>query len=97
MVEFRQKAESIMFHVRVQPRSSKSRVCGEYDGGVKVTLRAAPVDDAANRECCELMAKTLGVPPSRVSVVSGRTSRNKTLKVDGLSVHDATEALTPYL
>jgi uncharacterized protein (TIGR00251 family) len=97
MVEFRQKDNGVLFFVRVQPRSSKSRICGEYNGSIKINLRSAPVDDAANRECCELIAKTFCIPPSRVSVVSGRASRSKTLKIEGISPQDAETALASYL
>ena len=50
-----------------------------------VRLNAAPVDNAANAELIEVMAKTLGVPKRAVTITSGETSRRKTLKITGLS------------
>ena len=50
-----------------------------------VRLNAAPVDNAANAELIEVMAKTLGLPKRAVTITSGETSRRKTLKIAGLS------------
>jgi len=64
---------------------------------LRIRLKAAPVDDAANRECCRFVAGVLGIAPSRVSISSGGASRNKTLKVEGLSAEQVRELLDPLL
>lgn len=92
-MELSEKNGGVLFQVKAQPRSSKSRICGEHDGRLKVTLRAAPVDDAANRECCALFAKLFGVAPSRLSIVAGMGSRNKTVRVEGVSSEEAARIL----
>lgn len=70
--------------VRVQPRSSRNKL-QVSDGAVKVWLTASPTDGQANAALCELVADQVGVPKSSVSVIRGHTSRNKTLRIDGLS------------
>lgn len=92
-MELSEKDGGVFFQVKAQPRSSKSRICGEYDGRLKVTLKAAPVDDAANRECCALFAKLFGVAPSRLSIVAGMSSRNKTVRVEGISFEEVARIL----
>jgi len=92
-VRFSEKAGGVLFPVKVQPRSSRSLVCGVYDGGLKVALKAAPVDDAANRECCRLLSGLFGVPPSRTSIAAGKSSRNKTVRVEGITAADAARIL----
>ncbi len=92
-MELSEKDGGVLFQVKAQPRSSKSRICGEYDGRLKVTLKAAPVDDAANRECCALFAKLFGVAPSRFSIVAGMSSRNKTVRVEGISFEEVARIL----
>jgi uncharacterized protein len=89
MVELREKNGHAVFVVKAQPRSSKSRICGVYNGGLKVSLKAAPVDDAANRECCELFSKVFRIPPSRVHIIAGNTSRTKTVMLEGISSETA--------
>jgi len=96
-VELSEKNGAVLFQVKAQPRSSKSRITGAYDRGVKVTLKAAPVDDAANEECCALFAKVFGFPVSRLCIVSGRSSRNKTLRVEGASAEEVSRMLRPYV
>ncbi len=96
MIELREKNGCALFQVRAQPRSSKSRVCGPYNGGLKVTLKAAPVDDAANKECCELFSGIFRIPPSRVHIVAGQSSRTKTVMVEGVTPEAAAHILEPY-
>ena len=73
----------ITFAVRVVPRSSKSEIVGEHDGALKVKLASPPVDGAANDELVKLLAKSFGVPRSSVEIVSGHTSKTKTVRVRG--------------
>lgn len=96
MVEFREKNGNAVFVVKAQPRSSKSRICGAYNGGLKVTLKAAPVDDAANKECCELFSKVFSIPQSRIHIISGKTSRTKTVMLEGISSEAAAPVLQSY-
>ena len=96
MIELREKRGSVIFGVKAQPRSSKSRICGAYNGGLKVSLKAAPVDDAANEECCELFAKVFGVSQSRVHIVSGRSSRTKSVMIEGVGSEAASLILESY-
>jgi len=97
VIELREKNGSALFVVKAQPRSSRSRICGIYNGGLKVSLKAAPVDDAANRECCELFSKLFHIPPSRVHILSGQSSRTKTVMVEGISSEAAALILEPFV
>ena len=47
-------------------------------------VAAPPVDGKANAALCKLLAGAAGVPPSRVSVVRGQTSRDKTVRFAGI-------------
>lgn len=79
----------VTIKVLVTPRSSSNKVAGERDGAIKVALTAPPVEGAANKALVELLAKLLGVPRSSVSLVSGETSRQKTVRALGVSVEEA--------
>lgn len=69
--------------VRVTPRSSRNQIV--VDGNViKVYVTAAPTDGEANKSVCALIAKKLGIAPSRVDVASGPTSRNKVLHIEDI-------------
>ena len=74
------------FDVRVQPRASRSEIVGEYDGAIKVRLSAPPVDGAANDALVDLLARELSVARRSITIVSGASSRNKTVVVADVEV-----------
>jgi len=78
--------------VRLQPRASRDEVLGWQAGQtsndvdvLRVRVKAAPVDGAANAALIQLLAKHLGVPKSRVLLVSGAPARNKILEIEGVT------------
>lgn len=78
-------ADGITFTVHVQPRASRSEICGVQGEELKLRLTSPPVEDAANRQCVEFLARQLGVAKSRVSIVAGAKSRHKTVRVSGVT------------
>lgn len=72
--------------VRVKPRASRSRVLGFKQGALQVALAAPPVDGAANAELLETLQRVLAVKKSQLSLVSGKTSRNKRVLVRGVTL-----------
>lgn len=79
--------------VRLQPRGGRNELV-EMNGGVlRARVTAAPVDGKANRALCRLIAKRLGVAPSRVSVVRGEKSRQKLVRVEGIDQAEMAAAL----
>ncbi len=83
----------VTIKVFVAPRSSANQVMGEHNGAVKIALTAPPVEGAANKALVEFLAKLLGVPRSSLSIVSGETSRQKMVKVLGVSSEQAVQML----
>jgi uncharacterized protein (TIGR00251 family) len=70
--------------IRVQPRAARDEIAGERDGALLVRVTAPPVDGKANDAACKLLAKRLGVAPSRVAVVRGASARDKLVEVEGV-------------
>ncbi len=70
--------------IRLSPRASREEIAGERDGALLVRVTAPPVDGAANEALVRLLAKRLRVAKGAVQIVSGDTSRTKTVEVDGL-------------
>ncbi len=71
--------------VRLTPRGGRDHIDG-WDGEVlRVRVAAPPAEGRANEAMVRLVAKALGVPPSRVTLVAGAQSRTKVVEVDGLT------------
>jgi hypothetical protein len=68
--------------IHVQPGAKSSEVIGEHGDRLKIKISAPPADNAANEALIEFIARTAGVPKSRVKLVRGQTSRLKTLEVE---------------
>lgn len=83
----------VVIHLLVQPRASKNEVVGAQGDELKVRLTSPPVEGAANRLCCEFIAKRLGLAKSAVTLEAGETSRHKRLFLPGVSSADVLAAL----
>jgi uncharacterized protein (TIGR00251 family) len=70
--------------VRLRPRGSRDELIGVRDGVLQAKVTAAPVGGKANKALRKLIAKRVGVAPSRVSVVRGAKSREKVVCVTGM-------------
>ncbi|ROS31405.1 DUF167 family protein [Cellulomonas sp. PhB150] len=69
--------------IRVRPGASRPRVGGSYDGRLVVAVAARAVDGAATEAALAACAAALGVRRRHVSLVSGPTSRDKVIEVEG--------------
>ena len=67
------------------PRSSHNRIEGLRAGRLLVRVTAPPVDAAANTAAIAVLALAFGLPRQSIQIVSGATSRNKTIEIAGLS------------
>jgi uncharacterized protein len=80
--------------VRVIPRARRDEIAGERDGRVLIRLTAPPVEGAANAALCRLVARNAGVPASRVSIVRGQGSRDKVVRVEGITADQLRALMT---
>jgi hypothetical protein len=76
---------SVTLLVRIQPRASKNELVAMEGGGIKIRLTAPPVDGAANEALIKFLAAVLSVPKSHIEIVSGHTSRDKVVRISGMS------------
>ena len=65
----------------------------ERDGVLQVSVAAAPVEGKANAALCKLIAKRAGVARGQVSVIRGERSREKVVRVEGVTPHELRRAL----
>lgn len=74
-----------LLEVHVQPGARSTEAVGMHGTRLKIRLSAPPVDGKANRALVDWVADWLGVARAGVSVVRGETSRQKTLRIEGLT------------
>jgi uncharacterized protein (TIGR00251 family) len=92
-VTVNRSGNGVRFQVRLQPRASRNEIAGVLDGVLRIRVHAPPVDGAANEALVALLADRLSVPRRGVRIVTGATSRTKTIEVDGVTPADV-ERLT---
>ena len=85
MIPLHESRDGVAFAVKVHPRAKKNAITGKVGDALKLALTAPPVDGKANDACIEFFAKLLKVPRSSVTIAAGQTSRNKVIRVAGLS------------
>lgn len=71
-----------MITVRVKPGSRKGPLVEvDDDGALTIYVQERAVDGKANEAVTKLLAAHLGVPRSRVELISGATARLKRFRV----------------
>ena len=83
-----------MFQIRVQPRAKRNAIIGEVGDALKLALTAPPVEGRANEACIAFLAEVLDVPRSSVAIGAGHSSRNKIIRVAGLSAAEVERKLS---
>jgi uncharacterized protein len=79
--------------VRLRPRGHRDQLMGMRDGVLLARVTAPPVEGRANKALCQMIAKRIGIAPSRVSVVQGEKSRDKVVRVEGFGATALEQAL----
>jgi uncharacterized protein len=83
----------VIITVRVIPRSGRSGIAGTRNDALLVRLHAPPVEGAANAELIGLLADALDVPKRAIAIVSGGTSKQKRVRVEGITADRAASRL----
>lgn len=89
----RTAGDAVTITIKVQPRAGRNEVAGAEGGAVKIRLKAPPVDGEANAACIAFLSDLLAVPKSAVQIVAGITSRQKVVRVRGLSAEAVKAAI----
>ena len=85
MIEIRETSSGVSFGVKLQPKASKTAIIGELDGALKISVNAPPVDGKANEALVKFIAQLLKVARSSVTIAAGASSRNKVIRVEGVT------------
>jgi uncharacterized protein (TIGR00251 family) len=85
---WRESQTGLLLSVRLTPRGGRDGLDAVEtlaDGRevLKIRVRAAPSDGEANAALIAFLAKLLGLPRSRVTLVAGASARLKTVLLEG--------------
>ncbi|KAF0245331.1 MAG: hypothetical protein FD180_1736 [Planctomycetota bacterium] len=76
-LDLRDSDGGTIIRLRVKARSGQNAVGGAHGGALKVSVNAAPEKGKANRAVLAVLAKSLGVPPSALRMLTGETAQDK--------------------
>ena len=93
-LQVRETAAGLELRLHVQPRAKRCEISGVYGGALKLKVTAPPVDDAANRAILDFFSDLLGISRSCLHIVSGLKSRDKTLRIRGISMASFLQRIT---
>ncbi len=88
MIPLHETSSGVTFAVKVQPRARRNAIVGELGDALKIALTAPPVDGRANQACIDYFANLLNLPRSSITIASGQSSRNKVIRVVGISADE---------
>ncbi|MEO6005916.1 MAG: DUF167 domain-containing protein [Opitutus sp.] len=77
------------FAVKVVPNAPRTEIVGRLGDAVKIKVHAPPVEGQANDALCEFLAEHLRVARRDIAVIRGELSRQKVIRVKGLTLADA--------
>ena len=83
---------AVLVRLKAVPGASRDAIAGLLGDRLKVRVAAPPEGGRANEAIVELLATSLGISPSSVSIVHGHASPSKTARIEKVS-----EAVTERL
>jgi hypothetical protein len=93
MPDFKIEQATVSFWLKVKPRSSRQRLAYDSAGELFLELHAPPAGGEANEACVYFFARALRLPQACVSIISGRTSRRKLIRITGRSAEETIEGI----
>ena len=93
MIPIRDTPAGATFSIKVHPRAKKDGITGEIGDALKLAIAAPPADGKANEACIRFFADLLQVPRGSVTIAAGATTRNKIIRVSGLSANEVRSRL----
>lgn len=95
MLEIEPHARGSVVRVKAHPGAKRDAVTGVLAGQLRVEVRAAPERGKANDALTRVIADHLGLNRSSLFVLTGATSRQKRVLVEGLAPAELRQRLGP--
>jgi len=93
----RRDSRQTLLKVKLVPRSSRNQIIGKEGEIYRIKITAPPVEGKANHALIDYIAGILDVSKGNVQIVSGESSRLKTLLIAGLSLKETHDKIAAKL
>jgi len=80
-LSLRRSSDGVSFWIHVSPRASRERFGGLHGDALRVAVKEAPVEGAANAACVRVIARALGVGRDSVEIDPASRGRRKLVRV----------------
>jgi len=82
---------TLRFHI--VPNAKVNKVMGEHGAAIKIKLRAPAVEGKANAALRSFLADALKISEGQITLEHGQKSRDKLIRIDGLTEEDVERRL----
>jgi hypothetical protein len=79
-----EKDGACWLRLRVSPGSPRERLQGWHGEALKLSVQAPPEKGRANAAALRALARFLGLKPRQLALAAGGTSRDKTVRIEGI-------------
>src|SRR5204862_6613519 len=79
--------------VHILPTAKVDKVVGDHGDAIKIKLRAPAMEGKANAALIRFLAAQLGILPRQIALMRGQKSRDKLIRIKGLSEREVQERL----
>ena len=86
MIGLTENSSGVILPVRAQPGARREAIVGEQSGSLKIAVTAPADRGRANQSIVEVLADSLGVSKSSITLLGGHTSRQKRFLIAGLTL-----------
>jgi uncharacterized protein (TIGR00251 family) len=86
-------ASSCTLAIKAIPNAPRTAIAGWLGDALKVKVHAPALEGRANEELCLFLAEKLGLPKRAVTLLQGEKSRQKVVRIDGLTADETKQRL----
>lgn len=88
-----QSGPDVLLWIKAVPGASRDQISGVLGDRLKIRIAAPPEDGKANEAICRLLAEQLGIKVKQVSIETGHSNAEKTVRIVGVTAAQVLSAL----
>ena len=88
------KNSMFFINVRVTTKASKNDIRGVKNDELLISVTAVPENNKANVAIIDLISKKIGIPKSKMQIISGEKNRNKKIVIDAENIEEVLSRLS---